>query len=94
MIENRNVDIVTDSGGKKLVLIKDIRFKGKRQVKWEEVEEYLKGYMGDCYEILDTAEKYILGMNFQRSFVFRTVEQHSWEGRRKQRQMRQQLYRS
>ena len=29
MIENRNVNI-TDADGKKLVLINDIRFKGKR----------------------------------------------------------------
>lgn len=28
MIENRNVNIITDADGKKLVLINDIRFKG------------------------------------------------------------------
>ncbi len=32
MIENRNVNIITDAYGKKLVLINDIRFKGKRQI--------------------------------------------------------------
>lgn len=31
MIENRNINIITDADGKKLVLINDIRFKGKRQ---------------------------------------------------------------
>ena len=30
MPENRNVNIITDADGKKLVLINDIRFKGKR----------------------------------------------------------------
>lgn len=34
MIENRNVNIITDADGKKLVLINDIRFKGKRQINW------------------------------------------------------------
>lgn len=29
MIENRNVNIITDADGKKLVLINVIRFKGK-----------------------------------------------------------------
>ncbi len=33
MIENRNVNIITDADGKKLVLINDIRFKGK----WQEI---------------------------------------------------------
>ena len=32
MIENRNINIITDTDGKKLVLINDIRFKGKRQI--------------------------------------------------------------
>ncbi len=32
MIENRNVNIITDAYGKKLVLINDIRFEGKRQI--------------------------------------------------------------
>lgn len=31
MIENRNVNIITDADGKKLILINDIRFKGKRR---------------------------------------------------------------
>ena len=35
MIENRNVNIITDADGKKLVLINDIRFKGKRQIDWD-----------------------------------------------------------
>ena len=36
MIENRNVDIIICADGKKLVLINDIRFKGKRQIDWDE----------------------------------------------------------
>ena len=38
--------------GKKIVVISDIRFKGKRNINWEEVEQYLKEYIGDCYEFL------------------------------------------
>ena len=29
------VDIITDADGKKLVLINDIHFKGKRQIDWD-----------------------------------------------------------
>ena len=51
MIENRNVNIITDADGKKLVLINDIRFKAKVRDDWTAVEEYLKAYIGDFYEI-------------------------------------------
>ncbi len=32
MIKNRNIEIITDKDGKKLVVINDIRFKGKRKL--------------------------------------------------------------
>ena len=55
MIETRNVNIITNVDGKKLVLINDIRFKGKRQIDWDDVKQYLKGYVGDYYEIEENA---------------------------------------
>lgn len=51
MVENRNANIITAADGKKLVLINDIRFKGKRQINWDDVKQYLEGYVGDYYEI-------------------------------------------
>ena len=59
MIENRNVTIITDADGKKLVLINDIRFKGKRQIDWNDVKHYLEGYVGDYYEIAENGRKYL-----------------------------------
>ncbi len=44
MIKNRNVNIITDADGKKLVLINDIRFKGKRQIDWDDVRFALPVY--------------------------------------------------
>lgn len=35
---NRNVNIVTDLDGRKIVLIHDVRFKGKKREDWEAVE--------------------------------------------------------
>ena len=61
MIENRNVNITTDADGKKLVLINDIRFKGKRQINWNDVKQYLEGYVGDYYEIVENAERIFIG---------------------------------
>ena len=34
-----------------------IRFKGKRNINWEEVEQYLKEYIGDCYEVVETSDQ-------------------------------------
>lgn len=61
MIENRSVNIITDADGEKLVLINDIRFKSKRNVNWDDVKSYLEGYVGDYYEISDSAEKIYIG---------------------------------
>ena len=55
MVENRNANIITAADGKKLVLINDIRFKGKRQINWDDVKQYLEGYVGDYYEIEENA---------------------------------------
>ncbi len=69
MIENRNVNIIADADGKKLVLINDIRFNAKVRDDWTSVEEYLKAYIGDFYEIEETSEKIyfqqIFPMNMQ-----------------------------
>ena len=45
MIENRNVNIIIDAEGNKLVLVNDIRFKGKQNIDWNSVKIYLEGYI-------------------------------------------------
>ena len=65
----RIVNIVTEYDGNKVVIISDIRFKGKTRKEWEEVEEYLKEYIGTCYEIAETAEKIYIGKEFPDEFV-------------------------
>ena len=37
----RKVNVIEDLDGKKTVFIHDILFKGKRAMKWDEVEKYL-----------------------------------------------------
>ena len=48
---HRKVSIVEDLEGKKTVFIHDIKFKGKRAVNWDEVEKYLKKYVGEFYTV-------------------------------------------
>lgn len=52
----RNIDIIRDADGNKIVMINDIRFKGKRRIDWEDVEAYLRQYIGDFYEIADSGD--------------------------------------
>ena len=68
MISGRNVSIIEDAEGKRFVLINDIRFKGKRNIAWDDVRKYLKGYVGDYYEITETAEIIYIGNGFVKEF--------------------------
>ena len=43
MAKSRNVSIIEDLNGDRIVVINDIIFKGKRKIKWNDVEEYLHG---------------------------------------------------
>ena len=53
----RNINIIVCLNGEKIVLINDIRFKGRKREDWKEVEDYLKEYVGGFYEIAETSEK-------------------------------------
>ena len=69
MIENRNINIITDSDGQKLVLINDIRFKAKMRDDWTAIEEYLKEYIGNSYEIEKTSEKIYISTDFPDEYT-------------------------
>ena len=66
---NRNVNIIVCSNGEKMVLISDIRFKGKRKEEWKEIEDYLKRYVGNFYEIAETSEKIFISSSFPDEYV-------------------------
>jgi len=68
-ISERNVNIISDTDGRKIVLINDIRFKGKRREEWKDVEKYLKEYVGNCYEIEESAEKIYIDADFPDEYA-------------------------
>lgn len=53
---NKNIEVATDSNGNKVAVINDIIFKGKRNVNWKDVEQYLRQYVGEYYVIEKTKE--------------------------------------
>ncbi len=66
---DRNVSIIVGPNGKKTVLIKDIRFKGRKREDWKEVENYLKEYVGKFYKIAETSEKIFVSSNFPDEYA-------------------------
>ena len=64
-----NVSTIIDPEGKKIVLINDIRFRGKTKEEWNEIERYLKEYVGLYYEISETSEKVYIGKDFPDEFT-------------------------
>ena len=69
LINGRNIKIITDADGDKLVLINDIVFKGKRNINWDEVKVYLKGYVGDFYQIEKNAEIVYIGNELPEEYT-------------------------
>lgn len=64
-----NVSIIIDAEGNKVVVINDLRFKRSKKVEWNTVEKYLKEYIGDCAEILDTNEMVYIGSDFPDEYA-------------------------
>ena len=65
----RKVDVVEDLDGKKTVFIHDILFKGKRAVNWEEVEKYLRQYVGEFYQIEDCNKMIYIGSDLPDEYT-------------------------
>lgn len=49
-----NEDIIHDARGNDVVVIDTIRFKGRQHINREDIENYLKLYVGCHYEIIET----------------------------------------
>lgn len=65
---DRNVNAIVDLNESQVVFIHDIKFKSRRGIEWNKVEEYLKGYIGEYFEIARTSEKVYIGSDFPDEF--------------------------
>ena len=65
----RKIDVIEDLQGNKTVFIQDIIFKGKRQIEWNEVEKYLKRFVGEFYKIEDSNETIYIGSDLPDEYV-------------------------
>ena len=60
-IMERNISVIKDVNGNQIVIVNDIRFKGKRNIDWDEVEQYLRQYVGEFIEIAESKEIIYIG---------------------------------
>lgn len=65
---DKNTNIISTINGKKVVLMNDAKFKSRRKINWDEIEIYLKSYIGKCFEIDETSEKIYIGKDFPDEF--------------------------
>ena len=54
--------------GNNIVVINDIRFKGKRSIDWKEVRAYLKEYVGDFYKVVSTGDVIYIGSDLPSEY--------------------------
>lgn len=65
----RNVNIIKDINRNNIVIINDIRFKGRRSVNWDDVKEYLEEFVGEFYEIADTRDIVYIGSDLPDEYT-------------------------
>ena len=66
---DRNVNVITDLNGKKVVVINDIYFYGKQHIKWDDVEQYLKRYIDEFYEVAETKDIIYIGKDLPDEYT-------------------------
>ena len=67
--EGRNISVIRDEDGNKIVVINDILFKGKRSVNWDDVREYLKQFVGEVYQIAETKDMIYIGTDLPDEYT-------------------------
>ena len=60
--------IMHDANGRAVVVISDVRFKGKRNINWNEVEEFIRSYIGQSFNVLESSDVIYVGKDFPDEF--------------------------
>lgn len=66
---DRNVSVIKDLDGRNIVFINDIRFKGRQHIDWDDVENYLKEFVGELYSIASTDDVVYIGKDFPDEYT-------------------------
>lgn len=63
-MNEKKVCFALDKKGRKIVVINEILFYGKKRLPWDEVEKYLKQYIGKIIEVAETKELIHIASDF------------------------------
>lgn len=66
---DRNVNVIRDLDGNKIVFIHDIIFKNKQKISWTDVERYLVRYVDEFYTIAEDNEKVYIGKDLPDEYA-------------------------
>ena len=66
---SRNISVIQDADGNNIVMINDIRFKGKRSVNWDDVKAYIEEFVGDDYTIAETSDVIYIGSDLPDEYT-------------------------
>lgn len=64
----RNISIVKNINNHKVVVIHEVRFRGKRKIAWKDVEKYLRRYIGEFYKMEDSLDVVNIGKDMPDEF--------------------------
>lgn len=67
--QDRNINVIEDLRGNKIVVIDDIIFHNKQNIKWKDVEQYLQRYVGDFYIIASDQQKIYIGKDLPDEYA-------------------------
>lgn len=65
----RNISVIKDVNERQIVFVNDICFKGKRNIDWNEVEQYLKQYVGEFVEIAESKQIVYIGSDLPDEYA-------------------------
>lgn len=66
---DRNVNIIRDLDGNKIVFVHDTIFKNKQNISWTDVERYLMRYIDEFYTIAEDNEKVYIGRDLPDEYA-------------------------
>ena len=63
------MSIIKDLNGHRIVLVNDICFKGRRNIEWKEVEVYLRQYVGELIEMIESKDIIYIGRDLSDEYT-------------------------
>lgn len=67
--KTRELSVIKDINGNKIVVIDDIIFHNKQKIKWDDVEKYLEQYIGEFYVIAEDSETIYIGKDLPDEYA-------------------------